>query len=94
MKRSEPRIFHYTIAELYNLIQQDQLIKPATEHVRLEAIPPVAKRCMGQEGADPDSVAQGSGFSAPLPNALHGPPPESLRRRARPRVFRRQQHCL
>jgi hypothetical protein len=31
MKRSEPRIFHYTIAELYNLIQQDQLIKPATE---------------------------------------------------------------
>jgi hypothetical protein len=33
MKRSEPRIFQYTIAELYNLIQQDQLIKPATEHV-------------------------------------------------------------
>jgi hypothetical protein len=33
MKRSEPRIFHYTIAELYNLIQQDQLIRPATEHV-------------------------------------------------------------
>src|SRR5258705_8316954 len=33
MKRSEPRTFHYMIAELYNLIQQDQLIKPATEHV-------------------------------------------------------------
>jgi hypothetical protein len=33
MTKSEPRIFHYTIAELYNLIQQDQLIKPATEHV-------------------------------------------------------------
>lgn len=27
MTKSEPRIFHYTIAELYNLIQQDQLIK-------------------------------------------------------------------